>query len=806
MIRWWHISKLVLYSPKKRNVRCRRMKRIFFILIFLSAIGLLLYFCTPKDLFPQPPSALLYSAEKELLGARIAADGQWRFPATDTVSDKFTACITTYEDKRFFYHPGIDPLALARAVLLNIEHRQIVSGGSTLTMQVARMARGNRSRNLYEKAVEALWALSLECRLSKQEILSLYANHAPFGGNVIGLETAAWRYFGRDASRLSWAENATLAVLPNAPALIHPGKNRDLLLQKRNRLLAELQKRGIIDETTYELSCLEPLPQTPLPLPNHAPHLLDRMMKESGTGKMQSTLQYRLQIRCQQIVNQYADKYKGNHVHNIGALIADIETGEVLAYVGNITNDTSQISAWQVDLVTSERSTGSILKPFLYAGMLHDGLLLPGTLIPDIPLNINGFTPQNFNKTFYGAVPAHTAIERSLNVPLVRMLSQYNTSRFLALLKKTGMTTLPFSADHYGASLILGGAEGSLWDITGMYASLSRTLNHFKKYNGRYCPADIHPLRFTPSPPQKPIQSVKDERLTDETLYSAVSIWHTFEAMSALSRPEEEADWQQFESMKKVAWKTGTSYGNRDAWAVGVTSRYAVGVWVGNATGEGRPQLTGVGYAAPVLFDLFSLLPASPWFEEPLDESAETVICRKSGYRASDACDETDTIRIPESGLQTKTCPFHRFIHLSLDEKFRVNSSCERIERMIKKSWFVLPPAQEYYYKNYHIDYRPLPPIKPGCDETQSSQIAIIYPEYNAILILPKGFEGEKNPVVFKAAHAREDATLYWHLDDIYLGETSGKHEIACRPDIGTHLLTVIDEQGNQRKIIFNVK
>ena len=197
---------------------------------------------------------------------------------------------------------------------------------------------------------------------------------------------------------------------------------------------------------------------------------------------------------------------------------------------------------------------------------------------------------------------------------------------------------------------------------------------------------------------------------------------------------------------------------------------------------------------------------STPWFEEPLDESAETVICRKSGYRASDACDETDTIRIPESGLQTKTCPFHRFIHLSLDEKFRVNSSCERIERMIKKSWFVLPPAQEYYYKNYHIDYRPLPPIKPGCDETQSSQIAIIYPEYNAILILPKGFEGEKNPVVFKAAHAREDATLYWHLDDIYLGETSGKHEIACRPDIGTHLLTVIDEQGNQRKIIFNVK
>ncbi len=801
-----HILNTFRFSQKRKNSRYRRIKQIFFIFNSLLAIWFLFYICTPKNLFPQPTSSLLYSAENELLCARIAPDGQWRFPETDTISSKFTACITTYEDKRFFYHPGIDLPAIARAMFLNIKHRKIMSGGSTLTMQTARMARGNRPRNLYEKAVEALWAISLECRFPKQKILSLYANHAPFGGNVIGIETAAWRYFGREASKLSWAENATLAVLPNAPALIHPGRNREKLLQKRNNLLLSLKKRGIIDETTFELSCLEPLPQAPHPLPNHAPHLLDRMLKESGTGKKQSTLQYKLQIRCQRIVNQYANEYKANHIHNIGALIADIETGEVISYIGNSTNDTSRIAASQVDIITSARSTGSILKPFLYAGMLHDGLLLPGTLIPDIPLNIDGFTPQNYNKTFYGAVPAHIAIERSLNVPLVRMLSKYNTSRFLSLLKKTGMTTLRFSEDHYGASLILGGAEGTLWDITGMYASLSRTLNHFRRYNGRYLPEDIHPLRLTHLPPQEPVKSIKDKRLTDDPLYSAASIWHTFEAMSALSRPEEEADWQQFASMKKIAWKTGTSYGNRDAWAVGVTSKYAIGVWVGNATGEGRPQLTGVGYAAPVLFDLFSLLPASAWFDEPLDETIEAIICRKSGYRASEACEETDTIHIPVSGIKTELCPFHRFIHLSEDGKFRVNSSCERIDRMIKKSWFVLPPAQEYYYKSYHIDYRPLPPIKPGCDESQSSQIAIIYPEYNATLILPKGFGGEKNPVIFKAAHSRENATLYWHLNDIFLGETSGKHEISCLPDEGTYLLTVIDEQGNQRKTVFKVK
>lgn len=793
----------IFHFPQKKGTIFRKAVYLVFVLLFA---GLVLYFWTPRELFPEQPSTLLYSADNELLGARIAPDGQWRFPAADTLPEKFAACITTYEDKRFYYHPGIDLLALGRAMFLNIKHGKVLSGGSTLTMQIARMARKNRSRNLYEKTIEAIWALSLESRFSKQKILSLYANHAPFGGNVIGIETAAWRYFGRDAASLSWAESATLAVLPNAPALIHPGRNRQQLLKKRNRLLLSLKERGIIDATTYDLSCLEPLPEAPLPLPNHAPHLTDRMLKESGSGKMQSTLQYGLQVRSQKVVNQYGKDYKANYIYNIGALIADIESGEVIAYVGNITNDTSEMAGAQVDIITSARSTGSILKPFLYAGMLHDGILLPGTLVPDVPLNINGFTPQNYNKTFYGAVPAHTAIERSLNVPLVRMLSKYNTSRFMSLLKKTGMTTLRFSEDHYGAALILGGAEGSLWDITGMYASLARTLNHFRPYNSRYLPEDIHPLRITQEPPFEPIKSIKDKRLSDEPLYSAASIWHTFEAMSALSRPEEEADWQQFESMKKVAWKTGTSYGNRDAWAVGVTPRYAVGVWVGNASGEGRPQLTGVGYAAPILFDLFSLLPSSAWFEEPLDEMAEAVICRKSGYRASEACEETDTLRIPVSGMATEICPFHRIIHLSQDEKFRVNSSCEQVNRMLTKSWFVLPPAQEFYYKNYHIDYRPLPPMKPGCDESQSSQIAVIYPEYNAVLILPKGFDGKKNPVVFKAAHSRANATLYWHLDDTYLGETTDKHEMACLPNEGSHLLTVIDEQGNQRKIIFEVK
>lgn len=771
----------------------------------------LMHLWIPKPLISKPYSTLLYTTETSgrevLLGARIASDGQWRFPSGSEVPEKFAVCLTQYEDKRFWYHPGVDPFALMRAVQLNLTQSRVVSGGSTLTMQLARIAQGNQSRTVGQKVIEMLWALYLECSYSKVEILRMYASNAPFGGNVVGIEAAAWRYFGREAKDLSWAEQATLAVLPNSPALIHPGRNRAELKQKRDKLLLRLYEKHILDKTEYELACMEALPEKPLPLPNEAPHLLERLAIEKQENRIHTTVDPTLQQQVQRLVNRYVADYRSNHIYNAAALVADVESGKILAYVGNVTDQNMTTGhGYQVDVITSPRSTGSVLKPFLYAAMLNDGLILPGTLIADTPLNINGFTPQNFNKTFYGAVPAHVAIERSLNVPLVRMLSQYNTGRFMSLLKRLGMTTLRFSEDHYGASLILGGAEGSLWDLSGMYASLARMLSHYRSYNGRYDRSDIHPLTPYPIEEKKPIRSVTDTRLADESLLSYASLWFMFEAMSGLNRPEEEADWQQFSSMKQVAWKTGTSYGGRDAWAIGVTPRYVVGVWVGNATGEGRSGLTGVGYAAPILFDIYSLLPDVPWFDQPYDELEEVAVCRQSGHKASAICDEVDTVYIPRTGIATAVCPYHRIVHLSQDGQYRVNSSCESVSRMQERSWFVLPPAQAYYYKNYHVEYQALPPLKPGCEEDQSRQIAILYPEHQAVLYLPKGFSGEREKVVMRATHARSDATLYWHLDDVYLGETRQIHQMACLVEPGNHILTLLDEDGNRRSILFEVR
>lgn len=770
----------------------------------LLLIGSLFRLWVPHPLFTQPYSTLLYSSET-LLGARIATDGQWRFPPKQTVPERFAICLQQYEDKRFRYHPGVDVIAIARALYQNIQQKHIVSGGSTLTMQLARIARGNKERNLWQKSIEILWAIYIDLVYSKDELLRMYASHAPFGGNVVGIEAASWRYFGRDADALSWAEYATLAVLPNSPSLIHPGRNRSRLKEKRDQLLSILYKEEIIDKTTYELSCMELLPEKPLPLPDEAPHLLERLATRQREKRIHTTIQPFLQRQVQSLINQYATDYRSNYINNAAALVADIETGEIQAYAGNIT-DAPWVEGCQVDLITSPRSTGSLLKPFLYAAMLNDGMILPSTLIADIPLNINGFTPQNFNRTFYGAVPAHVAIERSLNVPLVRMLSQYNTGRFMTLLKQLRMTTLRFSEDHYGASLILGGAEGSLWDMCGMYASLARQLNHYRLYNGRYNPMDIRPLTTHTYTRPDSIKNIFDKRLKNTSILSYASIWFTLEAMSELNRPEEEADWQQFSSMKRIAWKTGTSYGGRDAWAIGVTPRYVVGVWVGNANGEGRSGLTGVGYAAPILFDIFSLLPDSPWFDMPYDEVEKIPVCHQSGHKASPLCTQADTVYIPRSGMSTPVCPYHRLVHLSEDGHYRVNSSCESVHKMKICSWFVLPPAQAYYYRNFHIDYQPLPPLKPGCEEVQSRQMAILYPEHHSILYLPKGFSHTPEKVVLKATHIKADATIFWHLDDIYIGKTKHQHQLACFIEPGNHILTLIDDNGNQRSILFEVK
>lgn len=783
--------------------RIRKLKRKTKIIGVIAIAGLLWFWiCLPDPLFHSPTSYVIEDAQGELLGASITADGQWRFPYNENVPEKFRQCIISFEDRRFNHHPGIDPLAILRAIRQNVRSSKIVSGGSTITMQVIRLSR-NENRNIFQKLIEGTLAVRLEIARSKNDILALYASNAPFGSNIIGLDAAAWRYYGRSADKLSWGEMAMLAVLPNAPALVHPGKNRQVLLRKRNRLLDRLKEQEKIDSTTCELAKLEPLPDEPKPLPQLAPHLLQRFKKEAAPGdytRVQTTINRNLQNTVSQIVEQHHRFLKGNGINNACALVLEVETGKTLAYVGNAYHPENPELQSHVDIITSARSPGSALKPLLYAGMLTDGLLLPHTLVPDIPTQIGGYTPQNFDRDYDGAVSASRALSRSLNVPAVRMLRDYKYSRFYDLLKRTGITTLNQPADHYGLSLILGGCEVTLWDLAGVYAGMARVLNHAKRNNGKVLAKDFHAPYYL-SATSQPINQSTTQPTNQPTLnfIDPLSAWYMFHAMEEVMRPGEEGLWKQFSSSQRVAWKTGTSFGFRDAWAIGVTPRYVIAVWAGNGNGEGRPGLIGVQAAAPIMFDIVRALPSSPWFAEPGLQYTNIAMCRQSGFRANINCGDIDTIKVSLNSINVPLCPYHTIIHLDVTQQYRVTENCSAPSSMVHKNWFVLPPAIEWYYKRKHLDYRTLPPYLPGCAVLEMRKpMALIYPEPYAKIYVPREITGEKGRTVFTAAHQKKDAKIFWHLDDEYIGTTVHFHQMALDPKPGKHFLTIVDETGER--------
>ena len=771
--------------------------------IFIIAAGVLItpVLLSPLPRFRKPLSTVVEARDGSLLGARIAEDGQWRFPSSGSVPEKFEKSLLTFEDKWFYYHPGINPVSIFRAFKNNIKAGEIVSGGSTITMQVARISRGNRQRSYREKLIETLSALKLEIFRSKRKILQLYASNAPFGGNTVGLEAASWRYTGKSPADMTWAEAAALAILPNSPALVFPGRNQEILKTRRNALLKRLFDRKYIDSTTLILALEEPLPGEPKPLPSKAPHLTDHFFMTNRGELIRTTIDPALQVRAAEILNTHQRDLAGNYIFNSACLIVEVETGNVLAYVGNSTSEDAQTHGGDIDIIRSLRSTGSILKPILYAGLQYSGDILPNTLIADIPTRFPGFSPKNFDQNYSGAVGAGTALSQSLNIPAVKMLQKYNPERFLNLLHKTGFTSFNKSADYYGLSLILGGGETSLWELTGVYASLSRVLNSYLKEK-KYFKQDYHaPILIRhPAVTDSPVDDDPDPPL------SASSIWLTYQALQKVNRPESESGWQYFSSSPDLAWKTGTSFGFRDGWAVGTTPKYVTGVWVGNATGEGRPGLTGITAAAPLMFDLVNLLSSGAWFKTPYEDMTTITVCSKSGFRAGPDCPETTEISACINGLRSEACPYHQIIHLNKSGTLQVTSDCDSPENITNESWFVLPPAMEYYYRKKHSEYKILPPVAPGCTASRNIPVMeFIYPTAGIKIFIPRDQTGELTRVIADVAHRNPAKKIYWHLDEEYIGTTRFIHQFEILAPSGKHVLTVVDEDGNMIRCGFTV-
>jgi len=844
-----------LFDRVWRTLHSLRKDKSPLVLWGVVILALVFAFSLPRPLFSSYYSPVLYDRNGKLLGAMVAYDGQWRFPDVSQtqgaphtshtqLNEKFAEALIEAEDRRFRSHVGVDFFSVGRAFVQNIQAGRIVSGASTLTMQTIRLSRSGRKRSIGEKIIEAFLAVRLECSYSKDEILGLYAAHAPFGANVVGIEAASWRWFGRSGADLSWAEAATLASLPNSPSLIHPGHNRDLLKIKRDALLGRLCAKGFFDEETLALARSEEVPGEPLPLPSLAPHLLARIVAEAGGAaefnsenkkhplykngfSLVTTVDREIQERAKTILERWTLRFTERGISSGACVILDTAGGAVLAYVGNV----SSSDAPSVDIAASPRSSGSLLKPFLYAAMLDSGDILPSSLVSDIPTRVGSYSPENNSRGYLGIVKADEALARSLNVPAVRSLRLYGVERFADLLKNLGITTLFRKGEDYGLPLILGGAEVKLWEITGLYAGLARSaipsmvpsvepsINLTDSLTGNTA---FFPPYFLPAN-----TGINTHYDTHSNVYSAAfsspgfspaAAWLTLEALTFVTRPGEEAHWQEYAGARRIAWKTGTSFGNRDAWAVGTTPLWTVGVWIGNASGEGRAELVSTSTSAPVLFDLFSAMDSifasagtssgsRSWFPQPAEDLFPAEVCAYSGFPAGPDCQKTVEVQIPRKAPRHSPCPYCRTVALNQAGDRRITADNTAGPVRLEK-WFVLPPAEEWYYRRWNLDYKPLPPLRSEDAANYGSSIlsmALFNPEPDTKIYIPRELDGREGRVVFQAAHRDSGETIYWHLDDFYLGETKVFHDLEARPGPGLHTITLVDGKGNRLSRRFEV-
>ena len=772
----------VIFMPTRNLVESVLKNKYILRCIKLGIVGIIILLLIPIPRDSPSYSSLLYSREGDLLSATVSSEQQWCFPLDEDIPKPLENCILLFEDEYFYYHPGINPISAVKAAIQNVKSKRIVRGASTITMQVMRMKNHHSKRNIWNKLWESLSAVKYTVITSKKEVLKNWCQIAPFGGNVIGVKAAALLYFGRPLDQLSWSEYALLAILPNSPNVMHLTKNRNSLLSKRNLLLEKLYQNGYFSEEELKIYQDEDLPVINPQIKQNAIHFM-AYCKNSFPNEnvFYSTINTSIQSKLNDLCQVEINHLNQDGIGNLACIVMDIESNELLAYVGNATPTGMPFN--YVDIVQSPRSYGSLLKTYLYLYVIDKGFLLPKNLIADIPTYIGTYAPENFDKKFRGAVGFDEMLISSLNVPAVRVLNEIGLDPFYEELTKLDLKYLDRGADYYGLSLILGGGETTMWELARLFKGFGRNRKGVAQpFNG--------------------IKFLKDKTPTsNEISYDIHATDQLLEVMSDVKRPREEKNWSQLESNLKIAWKTGTSYGHKDAWAIGVNGKYVVAVWVGNQGGEGRHNLTGVTRAAPIMFKIFRNLPGNQWFD-PIQKSKNTIrTCKKSGLMASKYCPETELVSIPKISMHYKQCPYHREIYLD-QHGLQLSTDCisqtTRIDTL-----FQLPPVLAYYYQTEHSDYTPAPTYQSGCSQPTDA-MTFIYPVQGLKLFLPNDID-KKEPLVARLNHFDPSSKVYWYLDSEYLMTTESTHEFPLQMVQGYHQLSAVDQNGNKEQVHFEI-
>jgi penicillin-binding protein 1C len=768
--------------PKVTKQKIRLHVKRFVIL----TLSFLLLFFLLNALFPLPDkinySIVIRDSKGEMANAYLTPDDKWRMKTEFTeISPLLRKTIIAKEDKYFYYHSGVNPFAVARAAVKNVFRLKRTSGASTITMQVAR-ALEPRRRTFGAKLLEMFRAFQLEWKYSKDEILQLYLNLVPYGGNIEGVKAASLLYFNKEPDHLSLAEITSLSIIPNRPSSLVMGTANARILAERNRWLQKFASDGVFSKDEIRDAKAEPLTAFRHTVPHFLPHLSYRVKNRTGDLNIKTTVVLNTQLKIEKLTEDYVRGLRLKGIRNAAVVVVDNRSHKVIAYIGSAgfidTTDGGQVNG-----ANAVRQPGSTLKPLLFALCLDEGLLTPKTILNDVPVDYAGYAPENYDKEFHGPVTVEYALENSLNIPAVRSLKALGKEKLTEKLIRSDFRQIQKDQNKLGLSMILGGCGATLEEVTGLFSAFAN--------DGVYSP-----LRYTEN----------DSTGKREKIISPEAAFLITETLSKVGRPDFPLNWTATEHMPKIAWKTGTSYGRRDAWSVGYNKNYTVGVWCGNFSGVGAPDLSGANTATPLLFKIFNTIDYdsnSDWYEPPAGCSLRQV-CSETGLPPGTFCTNLVADYFFPLVSTTKTCTHLQEVKVSPDASLSYCEACAPATGYRKKIYRNYDVEMQAYVSQSGKPYETIPPHNPACERIFKGEgPAISFPKNGAEYFIEKA---SPEPLQLISQTASDVSKTYWYINDRFYKACNRGEKQFFMPEEGPVKITCSDDKGRSRSIIIRVK
>ena len=751
----------------------------------LGLAALLLAFIVFNFIFPVPDkvsySTIITDNKGEVIHAYLTKDQQWRMKTElSEISPLLRKTIVEKEDKYFYHHPGINVLAMGRAFFNNLLRLKRTSGASTITMQVAR-ALEPKQRTYFNKGIEMFRALQLEWKYSKDEILQLYLNLVPYGGNIQGVKSAAILYFKKNPDHLSLAEITALSIIPNRPSTLVIGRNNELIVKERNRWLQQFAANNVFTQKEIKDALDEPLLATRGVVPAYLPHLSYRLAKQGG-DIINTHININTQLTIEKLVADYSRSLTLKNIRNAAVIVLDNRTHQVIAYIGSA-NFKDTTDGGQVNGAAAIRQPGSTLKPLLYGLCIDEGLLTPKMMITDVAVNYQGYAPENYDKKFNGYTSMEYALEHSLNIPAVKSLRLLGKDKLVQKLAACNFQQVKKDQQKLGLSMILGGCGATLEELTGLYSAFAN--------EGVYV---------------KPSYTAADSLRSSTRLLSTAANFMINETLSKVNRPDFPLNWQSTEHMPKIAWKTGTSYGRRDAWSIGYNKQFTIGIWTGNFSAQGIPELSGANIATPLLFKIFNTIDYDSdqeWFTQPKDCDIRQV-CSETGLPPSGYCTNIVTDYFIPLVSSAKNCDNMEELMISADEKTAYCQSCVPATGYKKKMYKIITPEMQAWMADNRVAFTVIPPHNPACEKIFKEGAPLIMSPANGSEYLISKKHPEPLQLVCRAA--ADASSIYWYINNkFYKSSHKGEKQFFV-PDEGPVKISCTDDKGRNRDVWITVK